>query len=172
MIRRPPRSTLFPYTTLFRSQHLETIEVEQLEIGREERDRDGGFIEIHAHLLLDARLVTDDLAGADAADGHLTLSRAEIRDGKAGNVTGEIDEILGARIADLVLAGRRHGERHVLQVGLALLRRDDNFLDRSLVRLLRAGHEGQACEAGNCRRYCQAPDKARSSARHVDLPPK
>src|SRR5256885_2570082 len=26
MIRRPPRSTLFPYTTLFRSAHLETIE--------------------------------------------------------------------------------------------------------------------------------------------------
>src|SRR3712207_7615579 len=24
MIRRPPRSTLFPYTTLFRSQHVET----------------------------------------------------------------------------------------------------------------------------------------------------
>src|SRR5260370_22167261 len=26
MIRRPPRSTLFPYTTLFRSDRLETIE--------------------------------------------------------------------------------------------------------------------------------------------------
>src|SRR3712207_8061619 len=25
MIRRPPRSTLFPYTTLFRSQHLRTL---------------------------------------------------------------------------------------------------------------------------------------------------
>src|SRR3712207_7298113 len=25
MIRRPPRSTLFPYTTLFRSQHAATI---------------------------------------------------------------------------------------------------------------------------------------------------
>src|SRR2546429_483505 len=25
MIRRPPRSTLFPYTTLFRSQHSRTI---------------------------------------------------------------------------------------------------------------------------------------------------
>src|SRR3712207_8324969 len=25
MIRRPPRSTLFPYTTLFRSQHLATL---------------------------------------------------------------------------------------------------------------------------------------------------
>src|SRR3712207_8262038 len=24
MIRRPPRSTLFPYTTLFRSQHIDT----------------------------------------------------------------------------------------------------------------------------------------------------
>src|SRR2546422_6971809 len=26
MIRRPPRSTLFPYTTLFRSVHLELLE--------------------------------------------------------------------------------------------------------------------------------------------------
>ena len=25
MIRRPPRSTLFPYTTLFRSQHVEEV---------------------------------------------------------------------------------------------------------------------------------------------------
>src|SRR2546427_7789079 len=28
MIRRPPRSTLFPYTTLFRSQRLEVFRVE------------------------------------------------------------------------------------------------------------------------------------------------
>src|SRR5258705_10190151 len=27
MIRRPPRSTLFPYTTLFRSQHLNNSQV-------------------------------------------------------------------------------------------------------------------------------------------------
>src|SRR3989442_2701180 len=39
MIRRPPRSTLFPYTTLFRSflearQHgVETVHVHQLELG-------------------------------------------------------------------------------------------------------------------------------------------
>src|SRR2546430_13613011 len=31
MIRRPPRSTLFPYTTLFRSEHME--------VGRERRIR-------------------------------------------------------------------------------------------------------------------------------------
>src|SRR2546430_9575959 len=29
MIRRPPRSTLFPYTTLFRSYHLDNVELEQ-----------------------------------------------------------------------------------------------------------------------------------------------
>src|SRR3712207_8625500 len=28
MIRRPPRSTLFPYTTLFRSKHLVTVDAE------------------------------------------------------------------------------------------------------------------------------------------------
>src|SRR2546425_6996567 len=27
MIRRPPRSTLFPYTTLFRSYHLSTLNI-------------------------------------------------------------------------------------------------------------------------------------------------
>src|SRR3989441_8487795 len=36
MIRRPPRSTLFPYTTLFRSKNLETNRVE---IGAEEGAR-------------------------------------------------------------------------------------------------------------------------------------
>src|SRR3712207_7106014 len=30
MIRRPPRSTLFPYTTLFRSERLALVEVEEV----------------------------------------------------------------------------------------------------------------------------------------------
>src|SRR5256885_9365886 len=30
MIRRPPRSTLFPYTTLFRSEHFEILVVREL----------------------------------------------------------------------------------------------------------------------------------------------
>src|SRR3712207_8481474 len=39
MIRRPPRSTLFPYTTLFRSQHLRRFDrrVAQILVGRVER---------------------------------------------------------------------------------------------------------------------------------------
>src|SRR3712207_7600418 len=34
MIRRPPRSTLFPYTTLFRSNHLVTLVAETADLLR------------------------------------------------------------------------------------------------------------------------------------------
>src|SRR3712207_7823855 len=37
MIRRPPRSTLFPYTTLFRSQHRTGLERQIGRVGRERR---------------------------------------------------------------------------------------------------------------------------------------
>src|SRR2546425_2838031 len=49
MIRRPPRSTLFPYTTLFRSLALETLlddlHVQQTEepAAEAEAEREGGF---------------------------------------------------------------------------------------------------------------------------------
>src|SRR2546422_5503986 len=39
MIRRPPRSTLFPYTTLFRSEAAERHHVERLAEDRERDDR-------------------------------------------------------------------------------------------------------------------------------------
>src|SRR3712207_7300874 len=46
MIRRPPRSTLFPYTTLFRSQHVKKLEnrwysVYAFRIGAPEQHRVG-----------------------------------------------------------------------------------------------------------------------------------
>src|SRR5690554_7109169 len=41
MIRRPPRSTLFPYTTLFRSDHLRTGGLSLQEEGREVLAREG-----------------------------------------------------------------------------------------------------------------------------------
>src|SRR3712207_8498233 len=37
MIRRPPRSTLFPYTTLFRSQHIAAGHVGRIVRGKELR---------------------------------------------------------------------------------------------------------------------------------------
>src|SRR3712207_7119317 len=39
MIRRPPRSTLFPYTTLFRSQRVDPARVEQRAEREDERAR-------------------------------------------------------------------------------------------------------------------------------------
>src|SRR3712207_8186659 len=46
MIRRPPRSTLFPYTTLFRSD---------VDLGLEDRHQPGG-----QHLAADLELLRDD----------------------------------------------------------------------------------------------------------------
>src|SRR3712207_8667263 len=40
MIRRPPRSTLFPYTTLFRSDALELLERAPLLVGEAARNDD------------------------------------------------------------------------------------------------------------------------------------
>src|SRR3712207_8091057 len=42
MIRRPPRSTLFPYTTLFRSDHLERAARLGDDLVRPHRLREGG----------------------------------------------------------------------------------------------------------------------------------
>src|SRR3712207_6975715 len=54
MIRRPPRSTLFPYTTLFRSLGLEPLDVPDGLRGLADRGADG---------VVDARLAAaDDLA--------------------------------------------------------------------------------------------------------------
>src|SRR2546427_4538502 len=45
MIRRPPRSTLFPYTTLFRSRGVEVIVVEP-DVGRDDVDVDAERVHV------------------------------------------------------------------------------------------------------------------------------
>src|SRR5687768_18262665 len=65
MIRRPPRSTLFPYTTLFRSLHLEG-RLHVVEGPFEGRQRVGARLALH---LLER--VVDDLLG------HRTLAGQE-----------------------------------------------------------------------------------------------
>src|SRR2546430_4268974 len=47
MIRRPPRSTLFPYTTLFRSRHADGLGL-GLE-SEQRRDRTEGLLARHQH---------------------------------------------------------------------------------------------------------------------------
>src|SRR2546422_7450468 len=80
MIRRPPRSTLFPYTTLFRSRHDGEVVVErQVDVGERLR--------LHA------------LRGVDHQDGALAGGQA------ARDLVGEVD-VAGRvdQVEDVVLA--------------------------------------------------------------------
>src|SRR3712207_7946976 len=61
MIRRPPRSTLFPYTTLFRSNGRVTDEVDYLTGDREEN-----FLVAQANATMDAK-------------GHFTQEKVSVR---------------------------------------------------------------------------------------------
>src|SRR3712207_7837417 len=73
MIRRPPRSTLFPYTTLFRSLGMEVAAVVEQGrrdgtgyLGRGKREELGGLVQE-----VEARFVV--------ADDELTASQARVR---------------------------------------------------------------------------------------------
>src|SRR3989442_6480908 len=92
MIRRPPRSTLFPYTTLFRSDPLEHREVLRLRVGVERRhhapaaellDRDEGVADpetpARPRALGQALDALDDDVGPEPAAVH-----AERRDRAVG----------------------------------------------------------------------------------------
>ena len=46
MIRRPPRSTLFPYTPLFRSQVVGVLDLDSPTIGRFDEDDRAGIEEL------------------------------------------------------------------------------------------------------------------------------
>ena len=49
------------------AKRLDAVQVEQIEVRREQRERSDRFVEIDADLFLHARLVAGDLAGRDAA---------------------------------------------------------------------------------------------------------
>ena len=122
------------------AQHLEAIEVEELEIGRKQRDRNRRLIEVHAHLLLHARLVANHLPGADAADRDLALARAEVRNRQSRDIARQIDDVFSARVDDLILRFGSDRERNVLQRGAAQLRGHHDLLQSWLL----------ACICGRC----------------------
>src|SRR3712207_8960815 len=76
MIRRPPRSTLFPYTTLFRSKH-ELVEKVQIatKLAKEQRED----LEIDGELQLDAAIVkkvAEDRKSTRLNSSHANISYA------------------------------------------------------------------------------------------------
>src|SRR3712207_8867956 len=74
MIRRPPRSTLFPYTTLFRSRGLLLLLLDDQRLGREEEARDGRRV---------LERGAGDLGRVDDAGLHQVLVRVRQRDRKS-----------------------------------------------------------------------------------------
>src|SRR3712207_7429049 len=83
MIRRPPRSTLFPYTTLFRSRLArpagEERRHDEVDDDREpdDRDADRDVVELRPVVEAADRLVHDD-PGADRKSTRLNSSHANI----------------------------------------------------------------------------------------------
>ena len=114
------------------AQRLDAVEVEQVEIGREQRQRNHAFVEVDADLFLHARLVADDLAGGNAAHRHLALARPEVLHREAGNVAADVLDRLGIGALDVFLRLRVDREGHVLDRRCALGRGDDDLVARSV----------------------------------------
>src|SRR2546426_3422753 len=72
MIRRPPRSTLFPYTTLFRSRVLEAVDLAALRV------EGGHHVLDHAVLARSVHGLEDDQQGAAVRGVKHVLQRSEI----------------------------------------------------------------------------------------------
>src|SRR2546430_4493738 len=70
MIRRPPRSTLFPYTTLFRSEVLSDFQISIPEIGTMKADR--------PPLVVLTSNRTREIGGQDRKSTRLNSSHSQI----------------------------------------------------------------------------------------------
>src|SRR3989454_6337705 len=142
MIRRPPRSTLFPYTTLFRSHVADGVD-------RHER-ADDDLAEPHAraadaaaHRAGDSVDLADARPGAraDAALGH------GARDGARGGLVPHLARGAGATVADAEV--EQEGARHVRDDGracgeadAALLEPPHHAVDRLLAEPAAAAQDG------------------------------
>src|SRR4029077_16680734 len=108
----------------------DAIEVVEIEVGREQGHRDRRLVEVDTHRFLHTRLIAHNLAGADAADGDLALSWAEIGDVETRHIARDVDDVGRAGLLDVFAGERGYREGNLLQRRGALLRRDDDlFVD-------------------------------------------
>src|SRR2546430_13144627 len=71
MIRPPPRSTLFPYTTLFRSEHDEVARLHGGHVVADRLDHARGLVaEQEREVVVDRALAVVEVGVADAAGLH------------------------------------------------------------------------------------------------------
>jgi hypothetical protein len=147
----PPTEPGAEQRALRTAQGLDPVEVEQIDIGREQRQRDHRLVEIDPDLLLDARLVADDLAGRDAAHRHLALAGAEVLDRQAGDVARQVFQGRGAGALDVLLGLGVDRERHVQNGGVALGGGDDDLSTALVSCALSQGRQGDDGGGERCR---------------------
>src|SRR2546425_1493487 len=70
MIRRPPRSTLFPYTTLFRSHRFEQYDAERLLPGRRRDEHVAPPVRLGQPALVGDRAVERDAGRLGRSEEH------------------------------------------------------------------------------------------------------
>src|SRR3712207_9291800 len=108
MIRRPPRSTLFPYTTLFRSD-LADEDGAGLDLRADAYD--ARLVEVAEHVLADVRDVARYLLGAELRVARLDLKLLDVN----RRVVVVLHETLGDenRVLEVVAAPGHEGHEHV-----------------------------------------------------------
>src|SRR3712207_7549319 len=84
MIRRPPRSTLFPYTTLFRSRQLDEHHVRQFMLSMVS-DADGRHVTFDAHPFVRLRVLQ---AGRNFRTHKIVAG--DLRSGRSEEHTSEL----------------------------------------------------------------------------------
>ena len=90
-------------------QHFDPVRIKQIDVGREQRQRDHRLVEKHADLLFHPRLIAYDLPGRYAAHRDLALARSEVLHGQPGDVRCNTLEVLHAAKPQHFL--RRCGDR-------------------------------------------------------------
>ena len=110
------------------AQHLDAGQVEEVEVRREQRERDDRLVQVGAHRLLDAGHVASDLAGRHAPDRDLALAGAEVLHAEAGHVRRHALEVRDAPLLQFLFGRRRHREGHLANRRVALQRGDRDLL--------------------------------------------
>src|SRR5260370_33049868 len=146
MIRRPPRSTLFPYTTLFRSQEMLGQDGDVLFAVAQRRHEEGNYVQPIEEVLPEgaardllfeilvcggehANVDAQSLAGADRFEALLFQDAQHFRLRAQAHVADFVEEERAAvgflKLADLVLAGPRKAALHLPEkLGFDQLLRD------------------------------------------------
>src|SRR2546430_2474178 len=141
MIRRPPRSTLFPYTTLFRSCTRANLEINRIASGAVGKAMRDAAASLEARRIappehgLAVVLLQDQLAFEHVDELVLLLVPVAQRRGRARFDARDIHAELGQpdRIADPLLLTPGDDRSEFLRIGRNLLRR--NFCDIDLRHL-------------------------------------